>query len=266
MTVSRFHVAGMDCPAEEQLIAMALSKLDGVNETEFHLERREVLIDHDTDTTAITATLQPLGLDARHLADTVGSLAGNSGERERPALLFALIVNAGFFVGELAVGVISASMGLIADALDMGADATVYALSVAAVGTSAAHKKKLARSSGYLQLTLAAIGLVEVVRRFTLDDELPNPASMIVMSLLALAGNIAVLVVLQRVRSDEAHLQASWIFTANDIKVNALVIVAALGVTFTDSAIPDLVAGGIIFVVVANGARRILNISRASTP
>jgi hypothetical protein len=33
-------------------------------------------------------------------------------------------------------------------------------------------------------------------------------------------------------------------------------------VIVTDSQIPDLVAGGIIFAVVANGARRILDISR----
>ena len=85
---------------------------------------------------------------------------------------------------------------------------------------------------------------------------------MIVVSLLALAGNVATLVVLRRVSSNEAHFQASWIFTANDIKVNGLVIAAAIGVALTDSAIPDLAAGAIIFAVVANGARRILRISR----
>jgi len=82
------------------------------------------------------------------------------------------------------------------------------------------------------------------------------------MSVLALAGNIITLLVLHRVRSGEAHLQASWIFTANDIKVNGLVIAAAIGVTLTDSGIPDLIAGAVIFAVVANGARRILKISR----
>ena len=85
---------------------------------------------------------------------------------------------------------------------------------------------------------------------------------MIVLSGLALAGNIVTLVVLHRVRSGEAHLQASRIFPANDIKVNALVIAAALGVALTDSAVPDLVAGAVIFLVVANGARRILALSR----
>ncbi len=150
------------------------------------------------------------------------------------------MINAGFFVGELTVGLISRSMGLIADALDMGADASVYVLSLAAVGTAAARKKQLARTSGYLQIGLAALGLAEVLRRFFVDNELPSPASMIVMSVLALAGNIVTLLVLQRVRSGEAHLQASWIFTANDIKVNGLVIAAAIGVMVTDSAIPDL--------------------------
>ena len=174
----------------------------------------------------------------------------------------ALLINAGFFVGELTVGVVSGSMGLIADALDMGADASVYALSLLAVGTAAARKKQLARASGYLQLGLALVGLVEVIRRFVVDVELPDPTSMIVLSVLALVGNVVTLIVLHRVRSGEVHLQASWIFTANDIKVNALVIAAAIGVSLTDSAVPDLIAGAVIFVVVANGARRILGLSR----
>jgi Co/Zn/Cd efflux system component len=101
-----------------------------------------------------------------------------------------------------------------------------------------------------------------VVRRFVVDTELPDPTSMIVLSALALAGNIVTLVVLNQVRSGEVHLQASWIFTANDIKVNALVIAAAIGVIVFDSAIPDLIAGAFIFLVVANGARRILILSR----
>jgi Co/Zn/Cd efflux system component len=177
-------------------------------------------------------------------------------------LIVAFVINLGFFVGELTVGVIARSMGLVADAVDMGADATVYALSLAAVGTAASRKKRLARASGYLQIGLATVGLIEVTRRFVVDTDLPDPTSMIVLSALALAGNIVTLVVLHRVRSGDAHIQASWIFTANDIKVNGLVIAAAVGVALTDSAIPDLAAGAVIFAVVANGARRILRISR----
>ena len=85
---------------------------------------------------------------------------------------------------------------------------------------------------------------------------------MVAIAALALTGNIATIVVLHRIKTDEAHLKASWIFTANDIKVNALVIAAALAVLLTDSAIPDLAAGAIIFAIVANGARRIIHLTR----
>lgn len=262
MTVSRFHVAGMDCAAEEQLVRMALSDIDQINRIEVDLDQRDVLIDHTTDTDTIDTALQTLNLGAEFVDDTSEIGPAPDTRRERNALIVAFVINAGFFVGELTVGLISRSMGLIADALDMGADASVYALSLAAVGTAAARKKQLARTSGYLQIGLAALGLAEVLRRFFADNELPDPTSMIVMSVLALAGNIITLVVLHRVRSGEAHLQASWIFTANDIKVNGLVIAAAIGVALTDSGIPDLIAGAVIFAVVANGARRILKISR----
>ncbi len=262
MTVSRFHIAAMDCAAEEQLVRMALSDVDGINRIEFHSGQRDVVIDHQSTADTIDAALQSLDLGARHVDDTSEIGPASDPGRERNALIVALIINAGFFVGELTVGMISRSMGLVADALDMGADASVYALSLAAVGTAVARKKQLARASGYLQLGLATVGLFEVIRRFVVETGLPDPTSMIVMSALALAGNIVTLIVLHRVRSGEAHLQASWIFTANDIKVNALVIAAAVGVALTDSALPDLVAGAVIFIVVANGARRILGLSR----
>jgi Co/Zn/Cd efflux system component len=262
VTVSRFHVAAMDCAAEEQLVRMALSGVPGIDRLEFQLDRRDVIIEHRSTSDVILSALLPLDLGVRHLDDAGEFGPANDPGRERSALLVALIINAGFFVAELTVGVVSRSMGLVADALDMGADASVYALSLAAVGTAAARKKQLARASGYLQLGLATIGLAEVVRRLVVETDLPDPTSMIVLSTLALAGNIVTLIVLHRVRSGGAHLQASWIFTANDVKVNTLVIAAALVVALTDSAAPDLIAGAIIFVIVANGARRILGLSR----
>ncbi len=262
MTVSRFRVAAMDCPSEEQLIRMRLNELNGIDQVSVDLDARQVAVQHHIQTDAVDAALQSLDLGATHLGDGGDIAAAPDSGHERSALLIALVINAAFFVGELGVGIVSRSMGLIADALDMGADASVYALSLAAVGTTATRKQSLARTSGYLQLALAAIGLIEVVRRFVSEDSLPDPLSMIVVSALALCGNIATLMILRRVRSSEAHFQASWIFTANDIKVNALVIAAAVVVSITESATPDLIAGAIIFMIVASGARRILRLGR----
>ena len=262
MTVSRFRVEGMDCAAEEQLVRMRLDQLDGIDRVGVDLTSREVTVEHSGDVAAVSEALDTLDLGVRHLGDG-GSLAPRADPaRERAGLGIALGINAVFFVAELTFGVISRSMGLIADGLDMGADASVYALSLAAVGASTVRKNRLARTSGYLQLGLAIIGLIEVVRRVVIDSEPPDTTTMITLAALALAGNIATMVVLHRIKTDEAHLQASWIFTANDIKANGLVIVAALAVVLADSAIPDLAAGAIIFAIVANGARRILQLAR----
>ncbi len=261
MTVSRFRVDSMDCTAEEQLVRMRLNQIDGIDQVAVDLDARQVAVQHRIETDAVDAALQSLDLGTTHLGDGGEIDAPAQNDRERPALVFALVVNAVFFVGELTAGLVSRSMGLVADALDMGADAAVYALSLLAVGTSTLRKNRLARTSGYLQFGLAVIGLGEVVRRFVSDDALPEVGPMIVVSLLALAGNIATLVVLRSVRSGEAHFQASWIFTANDIKVNVLVIAAAIAVAFIDSSAPDLIAGAIIFAIVANGARRILKLA-----
>jgi Co/Zn/Cd efflux system component len=268
MTISRFRIDGMDCSAEEQLVRMRLAQLDGVTGVGVDLPSRVVTVEHTLDAATVAAALDALDLDSSHVDDggRIAPLADHDPRRERTGLAIAFAINAAFLVAEVVFGAISGSMGLIADGLDMGADASVYALGLAAVGTTAARKNRLARTSGYLQLGLAVAGLGEVVRRVTFGGEPPDTTTMIAITTLALAGNIATIVVLHRIKTDEAHLQASWIFTANDIKVNALVIAAAFAVALTDSAIPDLIAGGVIFAVVANGGLRILRLTRSERP
>jgi Co/Zn/Cd efflux system component len=52
------------------------------------------------------------------------------------------------------------------------------------------------------------------------------------------------------------------IFTSNDVVINLGVITAGLLVLWTNSRVPDLVIGGIIFVIVSLGARKILQLAR----
>lgn len=263
-TVSRYRVPAMDCGAEEQLVRMALADVPGIDRVVCDLDTREVAVTHDGDRADVDRALGGLDLGATHLADTdasqddTGPVAGS----ERPALVLALVVNAVFFVGEVGFGLLSGSMGVVADGLDMGADAAVYALGLAAVGTAPGRKRRLARLSGALQLVLAVAGLVEVVRRFVTSAGVPDTGTMAVVAVLALVGNVVVLLALRRVRTGEAHIEASWIFTANDVRANLLVLAAAGLVTVTSSAVPDLVVGALIFAVVANGARRIFALTR----
>ena len=244
---------------------MRLADVEGVETIQIDLDARTVTVYHVTDTDLALGALDDLNLETTQLSDDtiVGAPAQDDTDgRERRVLVVALVINAVLFVAEFAAGIVSHSMGLIADSLDMLADASVYSLSIIAVGGSMPRKKRLAASSGYLQLGLAGIGLFEVIRRFLGNEPLPDARTMVVVSLVALAGNIATLLILKRAKSPEAHFQASWIFTANDIKVNTLVIVAAIVVAITNNPSADLVAGAAIFIIVANGARRILALAR----
>jgi len=79
---------------------------------------------------------------------------------------------------------------------------------------------------------------------------------------LALIANAWCLYLLQKSKSNEAHMQASMIFTSNDVIVNIGVIIAAVLVYLTKSAVPDLIVGTLVFILVLQGAYRILKISK----
>ena len=265
MNRTTYRIEQMDCSAEEQMVRMKLEDVDRIQRLTFDLPERRLIVYHAGDAADVTAALQDLGLGARQAGDTEpadGELGAAPATDERRPLTIALVINAVFFVGEFTAGLLAGSMGLVADSLDMLADASVYALSVAAVGHAASRKKQLARYSGYLQFGLALFGLIEVTRRFVSAEGVPDVTTMLVVAALALLGNVATLAILSRARRGEAHVEASWIFTSNDIKVNGLVIVSGALVYLTASRIPDLLAGALIFVIVARGAWQIMKLSK----
>ena len=156
----------------------------------------------------------------------------------------------------------SRSMGLVADSLDMLADATVYGMSLMVVGAAVGRKKRVARWSGILQTLLAVAGMVEVVRRFVSSSLPPEYAAMIWMSALSLVANAYCLWLLNRQKSGDAHMRASVIFSANDVVVNLGVILSGVAVWVFNSRVPDLVVGAVVFVIVLRGAVRIFKLSR----
>lgn len=153
-------------------------------------------------------------------------------------------------------------MGLVADSLDMLADGIVYGLALFAVGGAATRKKSIAKTGGYFQGLLAVFGLYEVVKRFVGLEPVPTFQTMIIISVLALIGNAVSLFLLQKSKSQEIHMQASMIFTSNDVIVNIGVIVAGGLVYATGSKYPDLIVGTIVFLLVGQGAFRILSLAK----
>lgn len=266
MRKTTYHIAQMDCSAEEQLVRMKLDSMEGIRQLNFDLSKRTLEVYHEGDAEPITTAIHELKLSEAYLTsepvgtDTVPSKA--SEEHEKSLLWYVLLINAFFFLLEMVTGIISNSMGLVADSLDMLADALVYGISLLAVGATTIRKKRVARISGYFQLILAFVGFSEIVRRFLGFGEVPVFSTMIYISLLALAGNVISLLILRKTKSDEAHIKASQIFTSNDVVINIGVMLAGVLVYFTASRVPDLLIGTMVFAIVIRGAFRILQLSK----
>ena len=113
-----------------------------------------------------------------------------------------------------------------------------------------------------LDVMLPNLNGTEVLRRFFGAEALPDFRIMISVSALALFGNALSLYLLQRSDNQEAHMQASMIFTSNDVIINIGVILAGALVFWTNSRIPDLIIGSIVFVIVMRGAQRILKLAQ----
>lgn len=260
-----FNITKMDCSSEEQLIRMKLEELPNIQQLDFDIPKRSLTVFHSGNTDAIYAAIQELNLNAS-LVNTSESepaeLPMQDHSAERKLLWYVLIINFSLFAVEIVAGFIADSMGLVADSLDMLADSLVYGLSLYAVGKLATTKKRIAAMSGYFQIALAVFGLAETARRFLGVEDVPGFQAMIGISLLALIGNWLSLYLLQRSKSDEAHMQASVIFTSNDVLVNIGVIVAGIMVYITGTKIPDLIVGAIVFLIVARGAFRILKLAK----
>lgn len=264
MLKTRFHIAEMDCPAEEQLIRMKLEGMTGIHALHFDITRRTLEIIHTGNPDLLFATLDSLQLGTQLVSSEENDtqVFEESNAEQRRVLWQVLIINFSFFALEILTGFIAGSMGLVADSLDMLADSIVYGLSLYAVGGTTARKKNIAGAAGFFQLALAILGFAEVARRFLGHGETPDYEMMIVISLLALVGNASCLYLLQKSESREAHMKASMIFTSTDVIANVGVIIAGALVYLTSSKLPDLSVGTIVFVLVGLGAYRILKLSR----
>ncbi|MCX8023341.1 MAG: cation transporter [Syntrophorhabdaceae bacterium] len=243
---------------------MKLQDVQDVISITIDIPARKVTIFHLGVHDEITGLLNTLNLGAYLFASEItdDKTVPEVIQRQRKVLIQVLLINLFFFFLEVVTGIMAGSMGLVADSLDMLADSIVYGLSLFAVGAHVSRKKTVAGIAGYFQGLLAITGFVEVIRRFVGYGENPDFKMMVIISFFALLGNILCLYLLQRSKSSDAHMQASMIFTSNDVIVNAGVIVAGFVVYITSSRIPDLIIGAIVFAIVAMGAYRIIRLSR----
>jgi Co/Zn/Cd efflux system component len=262
---SVFHMPGMDCPAEEGMIRLRLQGAPVVG-LSFDLVARRLTVDHAGDPAELLERLRPLGygatlLESGAVADAADRVddAAQTDAAEARVLWWLLAINALMFVVEIGAGWLAGSAGLIADAMDMFADAAVYGVALYGVGRAAGVKLAAARLSGLFQLLLA-LGALGQTARHVLGGVEPASVAMLGVGFMALMANVACLLLIHRHRHRGAHMRASYIFSANDVIANLGVLAAGLLVMVTGRPWPDWVIGIAIGLVVLVGAVRILRL------
>ena len=160
-------------------------------------------------------------------------------------LWVVIAINAIMFVVEMAAGSVAGSQALKADALDFLGDTATYTITLLVIGLPVVWRARAALFKG---LSLGVMGLW--VLGFTLYNVLilgvPRAEIMGTIGFLALAANMASVLLLLKYRDGDANVRSVWLCSRNDAIGNLAVVAAASGVWATETAWPDLVVAGVM--------------------
>jgi cation diffusion facilitator family transporter len=160
-------------------------------------------------------------------------------------LWLVIAINATMFAVEMGAGALAGSQALQADALDFLADSATYGISLAVIGASVPVRAWAAFAKG-LSLTLMGLWVFGSTAYHVFVLGLPRAEIMGVVGFLALAANVASVLLLMRYKDGDANVRSVWLCSRNDAIGNVAVMIAALGVWGTVTKWPDLIVAAIM--------------------
>jgi Co/Zn/Cd efflux system component len=175
----------------------------------------------------------------------------------RRALWAVIGLNAAMFIVETAAGALAGSQALRADALDFLADAVTYGLSLWVIGRPLALRARVALLKG-VSLLLMGLWVFGSTLWLAFGPGLPRAEVMGLIGLLALAANLASVLILMRYRDGDANVRSVWLCSRNDAIGNVAVMAAAALVAVTVSPWPDLVVAAAMSGLFLSSAVQIL--------
>jgi Co/Zn/Cd efflux system component len=165
--------------------------------------------------------------------------ADSPAPRYRRVLWIALAVNASMFAVEIAAGLRSGSVSLLADAIDFFGDAANYGLTLAVLSLGLVWRARAALVKAVSMLVFGLAVLAQALWAMRQGTP-PQALTMGLVGSLALAANLGVAALLYAFRGGDANMRGVWLCTRNDAIGNVAVMLAALGVFGTGTAWPDL--------------------------
>ena len=155
-------------------------------------------------------------------------------------LWLVIIINAAMFLVEMSAGKLAGSQALQADALDFLGDAFTYGLSLAVIGMSLKVRSTAALFKGMSLLLMGLWVFGSTTYQFFVLG-VPKAEVMGMIGLLALAANMASVLLLMRYKDGDANVRSVWLCSRNDAIGNVAVMVASAAVWLTATAWPDLI-------------------------
>ena len=180
----------------------------------------------------------------------------------RRVLWIALFANLAMFAVELVASVWSGSSALAADAADFLGDSANYALSLGAIALGGAWVSRVALLKGAAMSLYGVAVLAYAGWRAWLGVP-PEPITMGVVGVLALAVNSSVAAMLYRFREGDANMRSVWLCTRNDVIANLAVLIAAAGVLGTGTIWPDVAVAAMLAVLGLSSGRIVIRRARA---
>jgi Co/Zn/Cd efflux system component len=177
--------------------------------------------------------------------------------RQSSTLKIVLGINAVMFIVELTAGLMSGSVSLVADSLDMLGDALVYGFSIYVVARGATMKANAALFKGGIMAIFGLFVLGQAICKIVFP-QVPEFEAIGAIGLLALAANSICFALLWRHRVDDINMSSVWLCSRNDIIANVSVLFAAAGVWLARSGWPDILVGLALAVLFLRSALYVL--------
>ena len=177
-------------------------------------------------------------------------------------LWVALIINGGFFIGEIIAGAVAGSAALQADALDFLGDSANYAISLSVAGMALGWRSRAALAKGWTMLAFA-VWVLGTTAWHAYTGTLPSAEMMGAVGVAALIANGGVALLLWRYRAGDANRRSAWICSRNDAIGNLAVLLAAAGVFGTQTGWPDVIVATAMGGLGLQGGWQIIRQARA---
>lgn len=177
-------------------------------------------------------------------------------------LWLVIAINAAMFGVEMSAGQAAQSQALKADALDFLGDALTYGLSLAVIGMAVRVRATVALFKG---LSLMAMGawVLGTTLYHVIYIGVPEAGIMGGIGFLALAANVASVLLLVSYKDGDANVRSVWLCSRNDAIGNVAVMLAALGVWGSGTGWPDVIVAGAMAALFVNSSVQIIRQSLA---